>query len=201
MPGKRLLPIAVAVLWSCSTETPVSQGLKIFVTSRVHGADFANDPFLAGANAIEKADAFCNSDPARPSAATYKALIVDGVHRDAVAPLDWVLRPSTAYYRVHGDVLIGTTLATAIFGAAYQPLAHSVGEPPNILTSPPAFVWTGIGNNVDFSAGDHCNFWSDLTNNYSANLGWAADTGGSAFGGPGGAGCYYSQFGLYCVEQ
>ena len=34
----------------------LSSGLKIFVTANGHVGDFANDPLLAGNNAIEKAD-------------------------------------------------------------------------------------------------------------------------------------------------
>ncbi len=104
MRASRALPAVLVLLASCSSEKEpgVSQGLKIFVTARVHGGDFANDPFLAGASAVAKADAFCNSDPAKPSAATYKALLVDGVNRDAKTLVNWVLQPNTAYYRAHG---------------------------------------------------------------------------------------------------
>ena len=58
-----------------STPTPppqptphVSSGLKIFLTSRKHVADFKNDPYLNGDSAIHKADDFCNTDPNRPDA-------------------------------------------------------------------------------------------------------------------------------------
>src|SRR5438067_89937 len=82
----------------------VSSGLKIFLTSRKHVADFKNDPYLNGDSAIHKADDFCNTDPNRPDAHAYKALLVDGVNRDAKALTDWVLKPSTTYYRPY-DVL------------------------------------------------------------------------------------------------
>jgi len=199
--GCALIASVTLLVASCggSSTPPVSQGLKIFVTARVHGADFANDPYLAGANAIAKADTFCNSDSAKPSAATYKALLVDGVNRAAKTPVDWVLKPSTAYYRTHGDVLIGTTTAAAIFGAAYQPLSNSIvaSEP---FGSPPS-VWTGIGSASDFSSGDDCNGWSDLTNAYSAAVGLSTATDGLAFAAGGGVGCFYFQFSIYCVEQ
>src|SRR5947208_3425147 len=89
-----------------STPTPqptphVSSGLKIFLTSRKHVADFKNDPNLSGDSAIHKTDDFCNTDPSRPDAHVYKALLVDGVNRDAKALTDWVLKPSTTYYRPH----------------------------------------------------------------------------------------------------
>lgn len=200
----RLLSMALVLLCSCSTEgkpPPVSKGLKIFVTVRVHGADFANDPSIAGANAIEKADAFCNSDPGKPSTATYKALLLDGVHRDAKPLLNWVLQPSTAYYRAHGDVLIDTTTSAAIFGAAYQPLQNSIGE--SQPGDPYSFVmaWTGIGDPADFSNGDDCSDWSDMTP-YAppGQVGLANQKNGWAFGGTGSS-CNGAQLSLYCVEQ
>ena len=197
--GFALIASVTLLVASCGDKSPpVSQGLKIFVTARVHGADFANDPYLAGANAIAKADTFCNSDSAKPSAATYKALLVDGVNRDATTLVDWVLKPTTAYYQTHGDVLIGTTTAAAIFGAVYQSLSN-----PIVATNryeSPASVWTGIGSASDFSSGDDCNDWSDLTNAYSANIGLSTATDGLAFTGSG-VGCFYFQFPIYCVEQ
>jgi hypothetical protein len=176
----------------------IPQGPVIFVTSRPHGGDFTNDPYLTGANGIAKADVFCNSDPAKPSAASYKALLVDGVNRDAHVLLDWVLKPDTAYYRPDGE-LIGTTTAAAIFGSAYQPLAHPIVDPATL--DHPATVWTGIGSQSNFSTGNHCNHWSDLTNSYSADFGAASETDGSAFSTNGLVGCYSFQFPIYCVEQ
>src|SRR5574341_1187074 len=153
------LSAAVALLASCAAQTeqlPVSQGvsrgLKIFVTAQAHGGDFANDPSLAGANAIAKADAFCNSDPAKPDAARYKALLVDGVHRDAKKPVDWVLRASTPYFQPLGDVLIATTTAAATLGAARRPLANPIAPSVNPLGGPPpSTAWTGIGSAADFA--------------------------------------------------
>ena len=202
MRPSRFLTIAPLLLGSCTTDTalPVSQGLKIFVTSRIHGGDFANDPYLAGANAIEKADAFCDSDPAKPSAASYKALIVDGVNRDAKTLVNWVLKPSTDYYQTHGDVLIGTTTAASIFGAVYMPLANPVVRPASPITgsAPPSEVWTGIASAADFSSGDDCNGWSDLASAYAW---WArpTETNGLAFSAAL-AGCGI-QWPIYCVEQ
>lgn len=198
-----LVASATALVASCgSSSSPVSKGLKIFVSTRAHGADFANDPFLAGANAIAKADSLCNTDPAKPGAATYKALLVDGVNRDAKTPVDWVLKPSTAYYRAHGDVLIGTTTAAAIFGAAYQPLVNPVSTAVTDADGglQAVEVWTGIGSASDFSSGDDCNDWSNLTNTYNAIVGLATATDGLAFAA-GGVGCFYFQFPIYCVEQ
>ena len=113
-------------LASCgSDETDVSgktlsSGLKIFVTSNGHVGDFENDPLLSGANAMEKADAFCNNDPNKPNDSLYKAMIVDGTNRDAVSLTDWVLNPNTKYYRPYNDILIGETIDTAIFPVSFQ---------------------------------------------------------------------------------
>lgn len=195
------------VLLSCSDGDPVQQvskGLKIFLTERVHGADFANDPFEVGNNAIEKADAFCNGDPNKPTGATYKALIVDGVVRDAKTRTNWVLEPSTTYYRSRGDVEIGTTTSSAIFGAAYVPLTNGAEAPPQSSEewSNRQNAWTGIANAADFSAhSDCCAGWSDMSNVHSTAAGVPYMTNGSAFGGIGGFGCGGFQFRLYCVEQ
>jgi hypothetical protein len=199
-----LIASATALVASCGgSSSSVSKGLKIFVTARTHGGDFANDPFLTGANAIAKADDFCNGDPAKPSAATYKALLVDGVNRDAKTPVDWVLKPTTAYYQSRGDVLIGTTTATAVFGAAYQPLVNPISTAVThvdggVQTSQ---VWTGIGNATDFSGGETCNGWSDLTNAFAGNWGVPTARDATAFTTNGLVGCYYYQFPIYCVEQ
>jgi hypothetical protein len=178
----------------------VSSGPKIFLTSRKHVADFKNDPYLNGDSAIHKADDFCNTDPNRPDAHVYKALLLDGVNRDAKALTDWVLKPSTTYYRPHDDIVIGTTTTAAIFGAAYAPLTNSIGgtiSPADTGTS----VWTGIANSADFTAGECCNGWSDMTNSWTARWAVPTATDGSAFGTNGLVGCAVYEFWIYCVEQ
>lgn len=179
----------------------MSSGLKIFLTSRKHVADFKNDPFLNGDSAIHKADDFCTTDPNRPDAHVYKALLVDGVNRDAKALTDWVLRPSTTYYRPYDDVVVGMTTSAAIFGAAFAPLTN-----PIVSTTSPADtgteVWTGIANPADFTAGESCKGWSDMTNSSSAHWANPTATDGSAFGISNGlVGCAAFQFWIYCVEQ
>ena len=74
----------------------------------------SNDPLLSGSNAIEKADSFCNNDPNKPNSSTYKALLVDGITRDAISLTDWVLESNTTYYRPYDNVEIGATTNTAI---------------------------------------------------------------------------------------
>jgi uncharacterized protein DUF1554 len=186
---------------SASAPKRVSNGLKIFVTSRNHSPDFKNDPHLNGDSAIHKADDFCNTDPNRPDAHAYKALLVDGVDRDAKALTDWVLEPGTSYYRPYDDIVIGTTNKAAIFGV---PLTNAiVGSVADIGTSqvPMRLVWTGIANPADFAAGESCNGWSDMASSSSARSGNPTATDGDAFGTIGAFSCPFGEFSIYCVEQ
>jgi Protein of unknown function (DUF1554) len=206
--GRFVLSIPLVILLSCGgggdqPAPQLSQGLKIFVTARVHGADFANDPFLVGTTAIQKADQFCNTDSNTPAQGKYKALLVDGVNRDAKTLTDWVLQPTTKYYRTFGNVEIGTTSASAIFGAAFQPLTNSVQPPPTEYPGFDYFVWTGIGTASDFSTGpDCCSGWSDMTNSHFTSAGVPFNKDGTAFtSGGSNYGCGGFQFHLYCVEQ
>lgn len=209
----RIATVAVLLLAACgggvhedATPTPtptprVSSGRKIFLTSRKHVTDFKNDPVLNGDSAIHKADDFCNTDPNRPDARVYKALLVDGVNRDAKALTDWVLEPSTTYYRPYDDIVIGTTTSAAIFAAAHAPLTNAVAATISAADRGTE-VWTGIANPGDFTAGECCNGWSDMTNSWSAHWANPTATDGSAFGISNGlVGCAIFQFWIYCVEQ
>jgi len=161
---------------TCSANLPISQkskpgtsisaGLKIFVTSEGHVGDFANDPYLAGTTAIAKADAFCNQDPYKPSDANYKALLVDGVNGDAVALIDWVLKPNTTYYRTFDDIVIGTTTASAILPAAYSDLTNSINDDLGFNGQYSFYeVWTGLDNASDFASSSlNCSKWSTSQN-------------------------------------
>ena len=122
------LLVASAILSACgggSSSPPVSAGLKIFVTANTHNGGFLADTSLSGTTAIERADAYCASDPNKPDSNTYKAILVDGVHRDALVPLDWVLKPNTAYYTATGGLLIATTTAAAIFPESLENAIHA----------------------------------------------------------------------------
>ncbi len=187
----------VFLLVSCGGEQKprISAGLKIFVSARTHVADFANDPYLSGSNAIEKADDFCNTDSNRLDTATYRAMIVDAVVRDAKTRTNWVLQPSTTYYQSYSDVVIGATTANAIFGAFYAPLTNPI-DPASAKQ-----VWTGIGSAADFAAGANCARWSDATNTYHAGRGVSDATDGNAFSAIGDMGCAFFQLNVYCVQQ
>lgn len=177
-------------------ERRLSAGLKIFVTSQPHIGNFADDPYLMGETPIAKADAFCNSDPDKPGDATYKALLVDGANRDAIAQTDWVLLPATTYYQSYGDVMIGTTTKKGILASAFRPLENPIGS-----ATKPREVWTGISDATDFSAGQSCAGWSNATNAYGAARGLSDEIDGNAFAAVGDIGCEYFQLHLYCVEQ
>jgi hypothetical protein len=202
----RIATVTLLLLAACgggvhedATPQHVSSGLKIFLTSRKHIADFKNDPFLNGDNAIHKADDFCNTDPNRPDAHVYKALLVDGVNRDAKSLTDWALKPSTTYYRPNNDIVIGTTTTASIFGAAFAPLTNSIAgaiAPADTGT----FVWTGIANSIDFTAGDSCNGWSDATPFRQGRIGVPTAKDGTAFDGLGSS-CSLAQDWIYCIEQ
>jgi hypothetical protein len=179
-----------------------STGLKIFVSSRGHLADFVDDPNLHGTTGIARADDFCNTDANKPDHGTYKALLVDGVARDATLGKDWVLRPRTTYYQPHGDVVIGTTTDNAIFDAEYTPLKSAIGvTPTNVDPDTVDEVWTGIGNTIDFSTGNTCAGWSSTATTESGSRGVSDETSGSAFYAIGDYACSYFQLFVYCVEQ
>lgn len=159
----------ILILTSCGSNdsSPVlSTGLKIFVTTEGHVGDFANDPLLSGSNAIEKADAFCNNDPNKPNNSNYKALLVDGINRDALSLTDWVLAPNTTYYRPYNNIEIGQTIGTAIFPVSYQVLTNSISAQRSdvggiVLTNK---TYTGISNTSNYSTdGINCSGWSSTT--------------------------------------
>lgn len=75
---------------------------KVFVTVETHSGDFLGDPQLTGANAMEKADAFCDGSAAKPDAGKYRAMVWDGVNRLGPLSIDGVLKPKTTYFQADG---------------------------------------------------------------------------------------------------
>lgn len=167
-------------------------GLKIFVTSETHNGDFQNDATLTGANAIEKADDFCNSSSTRPDAGTYKALLVDGVNRDAPTLTDWVMQPNTAYYRIFNNIRIGVTDSSAIMAS----LENTV-YPLELGTFYPGSAYSGIDSQSTFATGAAtCSGWSSTSG--SGHIGGTSYS--KNFGGGSTTSCF-SNMGIYCVEQ
>ena len=187
---------------SGGTVGPVtSSGLKIFVTSESHVGDFSNDPTLTGNSGIEKADNFCATSSSRPDGSQYKALLVDGINRDAVSLTDWVLQPNTTYYRPNDNIEIGATTNLAIFPTLFIPLTNSIADAVQVQPEL-GYVWIGIGDLTDFSAGDHCNFWSDSGTILTGVLGIYHQKDRAAFNpvNLGGSTCI-GDLQVYCVEQ
>ena len=206
--------IAVAsllLLGACETKRDAdaatgttSSGLKIFVTSRVHDGDFANDDTLSGTTAMEKADHFCQTDPGKPAAGIFKALLVDGVTRDAVGATDWVLKPSTAYFQPTNDVRIGTTTAAAILSRNLEHFIHeSFGtSDPGVPTST-SLVFTGFADDTSFTATaatENCRGWTYRQNSDAAPRGLCSSTNGEQWWTNGLHACSIEGR-LYCVEQ
>jgi L-fucose mutarotase/ribose pyranase (RbsD/FucU family) len=176
------------------------QGLRIFVSSSLHHGDFANDPTLSGQTAVEKADDFCMQDANYPADdSIYKALLVDGLNRDAVTPTEWVLQPNTTYYRPSGFE-IDTTNDDAIFTAFWREMKNSIGEDTG-----DAFqnAWTGIFDAGDFSTHQtsHCLGWSSSDIADIGDFGSYITKNGAAFSWPGDSSVCRNLLKLYCVEQ
>lgn len=183
--------IACVCLASC---VEVSSGLKIFVTDEIHSGDFANDPALLGATSIEKADDFCNKSASKPDDAHYKALLVDGVNRDAVNGVDWILDPNTTYYQQYNDVVVGTTNDAAIFPVSWAALSNPI-LPDNELRDPEeieTLVWTG-------AMGNNCALWKDNKISSLGGAGMAAKKDNQAIHGLDKT-CN-EELAIYCVQQ
>ncbi|MBL0192831.1 MAG: DUF1554 domain-containing protein [Myxococcales bacterium] len=165
---------------------------KIIFYAGSHSGDFANDASLTGANGIARADSLCmKSSHVRPGT-TFKALLVDGVHRDAVALVDWVLQPDTKYYQTNGLTLIAQTSASAVFDVEFSNLT-------NPISPGTSFAWTGIGSN-QWAAGNHCNGWSTSATSVKGHMGVLGRVTAQAIGVTTTSQCGLSQ-GVFCVEQ
>jgi hypothetical protein len=186
-----------------SNPNPASSGLKIFASSRVHNGDFLGDTGLTGQTAMEKADNFCQTDPAKPDSATYKAMLVDGMTRDALVPLDWVLKPNTAYYQAQGNVRIMTTTSTAIFPTNLEHDIHdsfgTSSDPNN--PAPTSTVWTGFIDGYSFTANTQtCSGWTYRDNGQDSPYGISYGTDGTELYTNGGQVCSLESR-VYCVQQ
>jgi hypothetical protein len=145
---------------------------KVFVTFEKHDGNLAGDPSLPGVSAVDKADAICDRSIAKPDGATYKALLVDGLHRTAIPARDWVLAPHTTYFQADGVLNVFTTDAAAL---------SDVDSHHGVL--PLSFVdmmaWTGIG--YDFGATNTCAGWTSRSRGDTASLGSPVEGSRSPF--------------------
>jgi hypothetical protein len=131
---------------------PIAPVPKLFATLEVHNGDFASDATLPGSNPFAKADAFCNASLVKPDGLSYKALLVDGIHRAAVPAIDWVLRPNTTYYQPNGVV------------NSFRTGADGLTNPfPNNPTDPwsTGYAWCGLAYDFSTGPGDgQCAGWT-----------------------------------------
>ena len=86
---------------------------KVFATVEKHDGDFADDATLSGANAIAKADAFCDASLMKPDNGHYRAMVWDGVNRPAPPAAAAVLQPRTTYFQADG---VRNVLTTNVLG-------------------------------------------------------------------------------------
>lgn len=197
-----LVAIGIA-LGSCGGGGPTpSSGLKIFVTTGVHVADFFGDPSLSGQSAVERADDFCQTDAGKPTTGTYKALLVDGTTRDALIPLDWVLKPDTTYFQTDNDVQIATTTSAAIFPWALEHFIHdSFGISDPEIPASISLVWTGFSDGMSFAASTQtCSGWTNGQNTDNAPQGVCYGTNGDEWYTNGLHVCSLEAR-IYCAEQ
>ena len=174
-----------------ASETHVSLNRIYLTTSVITGGN------LGG---ISGADARCSSDGNKPSTGTYKAMIVSGTTRRACSTancgggssenIDWVLKPSTKYYRADGTTEIFTTNAAGIF---------VYGTATNTISNTSVGVWTGVNIDWTNTAGD-CTAWTSTAG--TTGRGSAAfNTSDDMISIDQAAACTASAYSLYCVEQ
>ena len=146
---------------------------------------------------IAGADTVCNSDPGKPSIIpnVYKAMIVDGTARRASlsanagdSQINWILLPSTSYFRSNGTTQIMTTNANSIF---------PFGALTNSFESAAIPYWTGLNTNWTTSA-NTCSNWSTMAGN--GQVGQATPTTNASISGASSP-CNGSVPFLLCVQQ
>jgi hypothetical protein len=182
----------------------ISTRLKIFVTSETHDASLASDTTLIGSNAIQKTDYICRTSAKKPDNKEYKAMLVDGLYRDAPTLTDWVFQPDTTYYRNDGVVPIGTTNSDAVFALTSQSgqesdLINAVDDCASCgLTD--SRVWTGaadVGDLFTFFF-SNCGGWSTTVGSKGA-FGLFTSSNSAAFGTT--VDNCGSKYAFYCVQQ
>lgn len=187
------------------SESAVADRLKIFVSSEKHNGNLAADRALAGNNAIEKADHICKTSAAKPDNAIYKALLIDGLYRDAINTTDWVLKPNQWYYRSDGVIPIGVTDALGKFSNDNSmhagPLLSNVVNDCSDCDSAEREVWTGISDTRDMFAFyfSNCGGWATSAANVSGAFGLYTDRDEKAFHSEVGECMEARKF--YCVQQ
>jgi len=171
---------------------------------RIYLATNGGTLYTGNLGGVAGADSICNSDPAKPNASMYKAMIGSTTRRACTSgncggangmeqSLDWVLYPNKAYVRGDGSTPIGTTNASAIFTGALA----------NGITGAGSYAYTGFVANYtvggwrcvnggndwqDSSAGAQGSVGSVTTTDPSGSMYWTLDNCNTARP-------------LYCAEQ
>jgi len=179
--------IASMMLSKTSESAGGINGLFMFITA---------DSFTANVGSIAGADTKCNADSARPRATSYKAMLanVAGDRRASQSPeigdgqIDWVLRPSTNYYRSDGAFIV-TSSPERLIKTQLQVPTDATGS---------RLYWTGIQSDWVVSGND-CTGWTNDGVGPSGALGNGNSTTSGAIAS-GSQGCEQLAH-LLCVEQ
>ena len=149
---------------------------------------FTDTAYNGNLGGISGADSKCNSDINKPNGNNYKAVLVDGVNRQACKQshycmtnpttnpgetlIDWVLYPNQAYKRADNSSL-GTTNASGTFDTNFT----------NKLSTSVTGFWTGMDSSWKVNNRD-CDHWTSdsnlLPNAFNGN--GQVQNPGSAFG-------------------
>ena len=136
---------------------------------------FINDNGFTGDQVTPSAaDTLCNS--AAPDGYTAKALIADGSARYACSTANcsggvsenhnWVLYPSTTYYRYGDDAVIGTTTSAGIFTF---PLTTAMSDSG-------AMAWVGLNDDWTSDTTNNCSTWTSASSAHSGAVGYTGAT-------------------------
>ena len=162
---------------------------KVFITPETHNGGLATDDLLPGANAIEKADAFCQRSIGRPDGQNYRAVLVDGVNRSAAPLTDWPLRPFTTYYQDDGLRTVWVTDSSGLF----NPLGGSVVVLEGATRI--EYLWSGLKG--DFTVGETCQGWTSTDEQQTGGAADIRSATTSAVGAP----CASLTIGLICASE
>ena len=166
---------------------------KIFLTPELHHGDFLHDPNLAGANAIAKADSFCNGSIGKPDGQRYKAILADGTNRSAVPAVDWVTKPNTTYYQAAGALALFTANAQGLYDRTIIP------APPFLSgLSTFEYLWSGLDTYFT-TAYRTCQGWTSSADTEQGDCAEAAS--GELFTARQPEICSHRSRGLICVSE
>ncbi|NLD28214.1 MAG: DUF1554 domain-containing protein [Myxococcales bacterium] len=175
---------------------------KIFVTNSGNTGKFAGDPNFA----ISNADAFCMNDSNYPGNGVYKAMIVNGVTRNACTSsncetngttehIDWVLLPDTTYVRADLTKVIGRTTDKGIFNFNIAELTNAFSDITEEIET-----WTGLDDEWRTVTGYTCQDWTEDDANRTGYIGLCNSKDGEAIAAFEQS-CDRDNVKIVCVEQ